>query len=154
MPMAAPVMASSDSGVPKTRSGPYLSASPRVVPWIAFGSSTSRPKTITAGSRAISWSAASRTASTNDSVRSEMGAALRTALSRTRGEGIGFLLEDVRREFRRRGERARFREGEGVREFLLDLILNAHPVARGKRVRQLSQRVGGDPRLALDLRAV
>ncbi len=64
MPTAAPVMASSDRGVPKTRSGPYSSSRPRVVPWMAFGSSASRPKRTTAGSRAISRAVASRTAST------------------------------------------------------------------------------------------
>ena len=35
-PIATPVMASSDSGVPNTRSGPNSCTRPRVEPWIAL----------------------------------------------------------------------------------------------------------------------
>src|SRR5262245_13007259 len=86
MPIAAPVMASSDSGVPKTRSGPYFASKPRVVPWIDLGSSTSRPKTSTAGSRAISWSVASRIASTYEIARG--GATFRCAGLTVNGTAI------------------------------------------------------------------
>lgn len=63
-PMATPVIASSDKGVVKMRSGPKRSSRPRVDPWIALWSSTSRPKTKTLSSRAISWDTASARAST------------------------------------------------------------------------------------------
>src|SRR5438105_369266 len=174
MPIAAPVIASSDSGVPKTRSGPYFSTSPRVVPWIAFGSSTSSPNTITEESRAISWSVASRTASTKERVRSSPGPLPNPSptgrrafvfspfpgreggwgvrfrlLSLMRGEGISFLLEDVAHEFGRVGERARLGEREGIRQFLFNLVLNAHADAGIELRCQLSDRVRLHPRLAL-----
>jgi hypothetical protein len=62
-PMATPVMPSSASGVSKTRSSPYLSWRPRVVPHIPLASSMPWPSTMTRGSAAISWSIASRIAS-------------------------------------------------------------------------------------------
>src|SRR4051812_36174952 len=155
MPIAAPVIASSERGVPKTRSGPYFSSSPRVVPWIDFGSSTSRPNTTTFGSRAISRSAASRTASTKESVRSAAGRGKRsTAFSTSRGDGIGVLLVDVAHEFGRDREGAGPREREGGRDLGVHLGLDAGPLVRGELLPEPAHRVGGDPRLALGEGAV
>src|SRR2546421_2213909 len=147
MPTAAPVIASSDSGVPNTRPGPYFSSRPRVVPWIAFGSSTSRPKTITFGSRAISRSAASRTASTNDSVRP--AAARLATLPAARGEGIDFLLEDVRGEFGDVRERAALGERERGGDLGLHLAFDRGPLGGREFGGEPADRVSFDPRPAL-----
>ena len=63
-PIATPVIASSDSGVVNTRPAPNFSSRPRVEPWIALWSSTSRPNRKTFSSRAISSATASESAST------------------------------------------------------------------------------------------
>src|SRR5260370_11228050 len=160
MPTAAPVMASSDSGVPKARCGPYFSARPRVVPWMAFGSSTSRPNRTTDGSRAISWSVASRTASTKESVRGETacrGPAVRPCWrgrSVEAGDGMGFLLEDVAGQLLGAGERAVLGEGEGRGHLAADLLLDRGPRLGAQRLGQAAQRVGGEPRPGLLLGAV
>src|SRR5580698_9166395 len=101
MPMAAPVMASSESGVPKTRSGPSFCSNPLVVPWIALGSSTSSPKTMTDESRSISWSVASRTASVYERVRSISG-----------------FLEDIGKQLGAIGKRASLRKSKRLPDLL------------------------------------
>ncbi len=114
MPMAAPVIASSDSGVPKTRSAPYFSGRPSVVPWIAFGSSTSSPNRTTFGSRAISRSVASRIASTNERTRSPVFV-VREAARSSRRQAANSSASSVkmsRHQFARVRERARLRELE------------------------------------------
>src|SRR5258708_36271586 len=149
--MATPVIASSESGVPNTRAAPYFSTSPRVVPWMAFGSSTSRPKRMTEASRSISWSVASRMASTYDNGRSDFAVlaadllALAVAparssdacLSRQRVVSMsGGLLEccesrggmkDVGRQLANRWEWAGFGEGDCLVNLCLHFSLNLVP---------------------------
>src|SRR5437667_5375758 len=62
-PKAAPVIASSDNGVPKHRSLPNFSTRPLVLPKMRLWSGTSRPKTKTEGSASISLTRARLTAS-------------------------------------------------------------------------------------------
>src|SRR5262245_26009710 len=146
MPIAAPVMASSDRAVPTTRSEPYFSTRPRVVPWMALGSSTSRPKTTTDGSRAISWSAASRTASTQESVRGSLVARagrIETACS------MALLLENVAGQLLGPRERAGLGEGEGVGNLVLDGALDPRPLLRFDQFSQAREDVGGQQRLRL-----
>ena len=64
-PNAAPVIASSEIGVSKTRLAPYFSYSPGVAAKTPPAAATSSPKKITLSSRASSSSSASRIASRN-----------------------------------------------------------------------------------------
>src|SRR5260221_8790668 len=137
MPTAAPVMASSASGVPNTRSGPYLSTSPRVVPRMALGSSTSRPKRMTELSRSISRSCASRTASTNASVRVASAGAIH-----------------VRPELVRGREGARLREGEGLGDFRFDFPFDAPPLVGRKHAAQARDLVAAHPGIGFVARAI
>src|SRR6185437_12906351 len=148
MPMAAPLIASSERGVPKTRSGPKRSRRPRVVPWIAFGSSTSSPKTITDSSRSISCSAASRTASTNDSVRSTASRE-RFGLSQTCGEGIRILPIDIRHEFVGVRKRACLGERECLSDFRIGFSFDGGANAGRKFGGETEHGVGGKPRFHL-----
>src|ERR1044071_1180760 len=134
--MATPVMASSESGVPNTRSGPNFSNSPRVVPWIAFGSSTSKPNRITDESRAISCSVASRTASTYDSSRS-----------------ISPVI-NVRIKLRRLGPRALLRESESIFNFSLHFHFDTPPLCRIELGAQSFDRIVLQPGLSFFSRSV
>ena len=58
-PIATPVIPFSEVGRSDTRSGPYFSSSPRVVPKIPFGSGTPSPMMWTRASRAMHRSVAS-----------------------------------------------------------------------------------------------
>src|SRR5258708_6389187 len=124
MPTATPVMASSESGVPKTRSGPYLSVRPRVVPRMAFGSSTSRPKSSTFSSRAISWSVASRMASTKVRCLSPVLA-------------VYMLVKLVGS-----GKRTLFREFESVLDLGLDVGVDALALLVGQHAPQPLHLIG------------
>src|SRR5262249_1318139 len=86
--------------------------------------------------------------------RSVAGRGVGWVLSLSRGEGIAFLLEDVRREFRWAGERARFRERERGGDFFLDLPLDAGPLLGGKLVRASPPRAARPPWVALRLAGV
>src|SRR5580658_5166227 len=159
-------MASSERGVPKTRSAPYFSTNPRVVPWMAFGSSTSRPKTITDRSRSISWSVASRTASTYESVRSTF-ASRGPPLTASRGESISFItvgvmsgsplqregfgsgVEDVGRQLGQVRERARLGKGDRFFDFLVDFRFDLLAFASRQKFGQPFDLVVFDPRLGL-----
>jgi hypothetical protein len=66
-PNAAPVMASSEIGVSKTRSSPCAACSPGVAANTPPGLATSSPKKTTRSSRASSSSSASRIARRNSS---------------------------------------------------------------------------------------
>src|SRR5947208_2504772 len=108
---------------------------------------------MTDSSRFISCSAASRTASTNEIVRSAVRAG-RFALSRNCGKGIGVLLIDVRYEFGVMRERARLGEGERIGDLRLDLVLNGCTGAGGQLTSHSLNGVGDDPRFALRFVAV
>src|SRR5258706_6535519 len=129
MPTAAPVIASSERGVPKTRSDPYFSARPRVVPRIAFGSSTSSPNSSTFASRAISWSVASRIASTYDRVLPALSAV------------------DMFIEFFRTWKRTFLRERECVRDLGLDLAIYSAALVSREHAAQAAHLVAVDPGL-------
>src|SRR5437870_5199829 len=81
--------------------------------------------TRTDSSRVISCAAASRTASTNDRVRSMAGGGVRFALARSRGEGIRALLVYVGHQFTGIRERAALGEYEGLRDLGLNFLLDA-----------------------------
>src|SRR5262249_17933945 len=95
-------MASSDSGVLKTRCGPKRCCNPSVDPWMALWSSTSSPNRKTRSSRSISSSTASRRASTERSSRGPVPSI--TAAPDGLGVDMSMQLRGVR-EWTRFGER-------------------------------------------------
>src|SRR5260370_24094767 len=115
-PIATPVIASSDSGVSNTRPGPNFSASPRVVPLMPLWSSTPRPNSTTDGSRPITWSVASRIASTYDSRRSSV-----------------LVRIDMRPQLLIGRVRTCIGERERVGDLILHLLFDARPQGRRQK---------------------
>src|SRR5215475_5612730 len=148
-PTATPVMAFSDTGMSRTRRGPYLSASPRVEPNTAAASGAPSPRTITRGSLAMDRSSASARAWTNLSCR-VVPAGL---MSTSRGVQVG-------RELIAGRKRARLREGHGVVDFDGDLAPHrcevgvAHQVAPPQPFDVTFEGIAGQPRLVFARRTV
>src|SRR5579872_2037389 len=138
---------------------------------MALGSSTSRPNRITDRSRSISWSVASRTASTYDSVRS-IFASRGAVLAARRGdsislravgvmsgsplqrEGFGRCVEDVGRQLGEVREGARLGKGNRLLDFLVDLGFDLFAHACRQEVGQPFDLVILDPGFGLFAGAV